>query len=406
MSQKTLNNNELFDGILTGYRVIDFTTNISGPSATAILADLGADVIKIEKLQKGDDSRSMEPAFVDKSAYFVAINRGKKSMAINLKSSEGANIVKKLLLNSQIVVENSRRGTMEKLGFDYESVKRIKKDIIYASLSSYGDNGPYCDRPGYDAIVQAETGIMSVNGSKNELPARVGISVLDAGSGMWLAMGIILATLKKERTGEGSYISTSLYETGIYWMNYYNTAYQITEKIPEKIGSEHPSFAPYGAFETKNGYIMIGISNDNLFSRLTNSIGHPELATDPFFLSNNMRVKNRKTLNNIMQEIIKQNTKEHWYNVLVKNKIPCAVIKNVEEVIYNEHTEYINPFQTLNENFSKKLKIQPVPLRFNGDYIKIKKSSPALGEDTYDLLGSIGYLEEEIDKLRKSGVIL
>lgn len=276
MSQKTLNNNELFDGILTGYRVIDFTTNISGPSATAILADLGADVIKIEKLQKGDDSRSMEPAFVDKSAYFVAINRGKKSMAINLKSSEGANIVKKLLLNSQIVVENSRRGTMEKLGFDYESVKRIKKDIIYASLSSYGDNGPYCDRPGYDAIVQAETGIMSVNGSKNELPARVGISVLDAGSGMWLAMGIILATLKKERTGEGSYISTSLYETGIYWMNYYNTAYQITEKIPEKIGSEHPSFAPYGAFETKNGYIMIGISNDNLFSRLTNSIGHPD----------------------------------------------------------------------------------------------------------------------------------
>lgn len=225
--------------LLKGYTIIDFTTNVSGPSATAILSDLGANVIKIEKTEKGDDSRSMEPSFKDKSAYFIAINRGKSSIAINIKSNEGRKIIVNLIRNSDIFVENYRKSTIESLKLDYKSIQQINDKIIYASIRSYGDNGPLVNNPRYDAIIQAETGIMSVNGNRNGTPSRVGISILDAGSAMWLSIGILNAILYRERTGKGSQISTSLYETGLYWMNYYIQEYQITGEIPKRYGSEH-----------------------------------------------------------------------------------------------------------------------------------------------------------------------
>ena len=278
---------------LKGYRVIDFTTNISGPSATTILSDLGAEVIKIEKIINGDDSRSMEPSFNDKSAYFVTINRGKNSIAINLKENDGYRVIIDLIKNSDIIIENFRRDTVEKLKLDYATIKKIKINIIYGSLSSYGNTGPYYNKPGYDAIVQANSGIMSVNGNKGSDPARVSVSLLDAGAGMWLAMGIIIAVLKKERTGKGSYISTSLMETALYWMNYYISSFQVTQLIPERIGSEHPSFAPYGAYKTSNGFIMIGISNNNLFSNLCHALGLEELMHDKRFENNKLRVDHK-----------------------------------------------------------------------------------------------------------------
>ncbi|WP_061951418.1 CaiB/BaiF CoA-transferase family protein [Acidiplasma cupricumulans] len=225
--------NEYAEKILNGYNVLDFTTNISGPSATAILSDLGANVIKIEKLPGGDDSRSMEPSIGDKSAYFIAINRGKKSLAVNIKTREGRKILNKIIINSDIIVENFRTDTVNSLGLGYENIKKINDKIIYASIRSYGNTGPLMNNPGYDAIIQAETGIMSVNGARAGKPARVAVSVLDVGSAMWLAMGILGAVIYRERTGKGMEVTTSLYETGLYWMNYYIESYQITKKYPK-----------------------------------------------------------------------------------------------------------------------------------------------------------------------------
>lgn len=396
--------NNYTEKILNGYTVLDFTTNISGPSATAILGDLGADIIKIEKIPKGDDSRSMEPSFNKKSAYFIAINRSKKSLTINIKDPKGRKIIEKLIEKSDIVVENFRKDTVKSLKLDYKNMKNINERIIYASIRSYGDIGPLSNNPGYDAIIQAETGIMSINGNKNGKPARVGVSVLDVGSAMWVAMAVLTAVIKKERTGKGSEVSTSLYETGLYWMNYYIEAFQLTGKIPRRYGSEHMSFAPYGAFQASDGYIIIGISNDNLFSRLTEAIKMPELAYNPLYKTNKERVKNRKKLNSLLTSILIKNTKEYWKKILSEKLVPCAVIKDINDVLEAEQTKALNPFQLIMEN-GREMKVQPVPIAVNGKHFKINKPSPELGEDTVDILSILGYSESDIMELESSGII-
>lgn len=389
---------------LKGYTIIDFTTNVSGPSTTAILSDLGANVIKIEKTANGDDSRSMEPSFNDKSAYFVAINRGKSSLAININSDDGRKIIDDLIRHADIMIENYRKSTIESLKLDYQKVKKINNKIIYASIRSYGNRGPLINNPGYDAIIQAETGIMSVNGNRNGKPSRVGVSVLDAGSAMWLSIGILNAIIHRERTGEGSKISTSLYETGLYWMNYYIQAYQITGNIPKRNGSEHISFAPYGAFAAKDGYIMIGISNDNLFSRMCDALSMSELANDSLFRTNKDRVKNRKKLNKILGSVLIKHNMDYWIKKLSEHLVPCSVIKNVKEVLESEQTIALNPFQDMIEN-NLQLKIQSIPVEINGKRFSIDKSSPALGEDTYSLLLALGYSDDYIEKLKCAGII-
>ncbi|KPV45853.1 hypothetical protein SE19_08055 [Acidiplasma aeolicum] len=396
--------NEYAEKILNGYNVLDFTTNISGPSATAILSDLGANVIKIEKLPGGDDSRSMEPSIGDKSAYFIAINRGKKSLAVNIKTREGRKILNKIIINSDIIVENFRTDTVNSLGLGYENIKKINDKIIYASIRSYGNTGPLMNNPGYDAIIQAETGIMSVNGARAGKPARVAVSVLDVGSAMWLAMGILGAVIYRERTGKGMEVTTSLYETGLYWMNYYIESYQITKKIPKRAGSEHMSFAPYGAFLARDGYIVIGISNDNLFSRLSEAIGMPELKNNPDYITNSERVRHRKKLNRLLGSVFIKNTSRYWMDLLKRYKVPCARIKDVSEVLKDGQTSAINPFQVINES-GRKLKIQPVPFKLNNKYFKIERPSPSNGENTYEILYKLGYSQDEIKKLTSLGII-
>ncbi len=397
-------NGNYAEKILNGYTVLDFTTNISGPSATAILSDLGAEIIKIEKINHGDDSRSMQPSLDNKSAYFIAINRSKKSIAINIKDNEGRKIIERLIEKADIFIENFRRNTVQSLKLDYNSVKKINNRIIYGSIKSYGNCGPMSNNPGYDAIIQAETGIMSINGNKNGKPARVGVSVLDAGSAMWLAIAVLAAVIKRERTGEGSMVSTSLYETGLYWMNYYIEAFQMTGKIPSKSGSEHMSFAPYGAFRASDGYIMIGISNDNLFSRLSDAIKMPELKYNIMYKTNKDRVGNRKKLNKLLETVFIKHTGEYWIKLLKQNFVPCAIIKDVKDVIEAEQTHAINPFQIVTEN-GKELKVQSVPISVNGNHFRIDKPSPELGEDTYNILSSLGYPKNEIKNLISLGIV-
>lgn len=384
-------------GPLGGIRVVDFTTNISGPSATAILADLGADVVKLERLGRGDDARYMSPTWNGESAYFLAINRNKRSMAVDFTKPEGRDIVLKLIAKSDVVVENFRRGVLEKYGLDGQTLTRQHPSLIYCSLSAYGDAGRDRFLPGYDAVVQARTGIMSITGSREEEPSRAGVSILDAGSAMWAVMGILSALFHRERTGRGQIVGTSLFETGIYWMNYHLTAYQATGCDPVPQGARHMAFAPYGAFPTADDPILIGISNDGLFAKLAEAIGYPELAGDPRFSRNPDRVAHRTQLEELLNSYLRREPCRIWIERFESAGIPCSPIQKVSQVYRDPQLEALGMLQEVEHPRIPGLRIPRLPVRLTETPSEIRTPAPLLGQHTKEILGELG----ECDRLRE-----
>ncbi|CAB3393812.1 CaiB/BaiF CoA transferase family protein [Kyrpidia spormannii] len=392
------------EGPLAGIRVVDFTTNISGPSATAILADLGADVVKIERVGKGDDARHMSPAWNGESAYFLAINRNKRSLALDFRQPEGREITLKLIAQADVVVENFRRGVLEKYGLDGKSLLREHPSLIYCSLSAYGDDGPDCMLPGYDAVVQARTGIMSITGSREDEPSRAGVSILDAGSATWAAVGILSALFHRERTGRGQIVGTSLFETGVYWMNYHLVAYQVTRRDPVPQGARHTAFAPYGAFETADGPIMIGISNDGLFARLAQAIGRPELTHDPRFATNPDRVVNREELEGLLNKQLRQRPRAEWVALFREAGIPCSPIQRPSQVMEDPQLAALSLLQLTPHPRIAEVKIPRLPVRLTDTPAAIRTSAPLLGQHTREILEEIGELAR-VEELLSKGVI-
>lgn len=279
---------------LEGLLVVDLTRNLAGPYCTMILGDLGARVIKLERPGVGDDTRDWRPPDWDgESPVFLTINRNKESIALDLEDPAQVDALKKLIAKADVLVESNRNGTLEKHGLDFESVRRLNEDIVYASISGFGAAGPGSDRLGYDAIVQAASGIMSINGDPLAGPARVGPSIIDMGTGMWLALGVLAGLRERDQTGEAQHVVTSLLEVGVGWMAYYVAGFLADGTIPERLGSRHALVAPYEAFETADGSILIATLNNNLYRRLCAALGLPELADDARFLTNPDRVANR-----------------------------------------------------------------------------------------------------------------
>ncbi|ADG05994.1 CaiB/BaiF CoA transferase family protein [Kyrpidia tusciae] len=388
-------------GPLTGLRILDFTTNISGPSATAILADLGADVIKIERVSKGDDARHMSPQWNGESAYFLAINRNKRSMALDFTKPEGREIILKLVARSDVVVENFRKGVLEKYGLDSVTLVRQYPSLVYCSLTAYGEAGKDQWKPGYDAVLQARTGIMSITGSREEEPSRAGVSILDAGSAMWAAVGILSALFHRERTGRGQIVGTSLFETGIYWMNYHLTSYQATNRDPVPQGARHMAFAPYGTFQTADDLILIGISNDVLFEKLTEAMGCAELASDPRFAHNPDRVANREELEQILSARFRQYPSAVWIERLEAAGIPCSPVQKVSRVYRDPQTEALDMLQKVQHPHIPELRIPRLPVRLTETPAEIRSPAPLLGQHTRVILEEIGEshrLQELVDK--------
>ncbi|MER2115353.1 MAG: CoA transferase, partial [Solibacillus isronensis] len=315
---------------LQGIRVLDMTTNISGPTLTMILADLGAEVIKVEKLS-GDEARKMEPKLQEDGVYFLNINRQKKSVTLNMKEDSDREKLMELIKTADVFVENYRLGVAQKLGIDYEAVKKINPKLIYCSLSAYGQNGPKKSYPGYDAIMQAETGIMSITGSTDL--ARVPVSLIDQGSAIWGAIGVVSAILQRHKTDVGSLVSTSLYETGVFWANYHLLSTKLTGENPEKLGSNHGAFAPYGAFQTADGAIMIGISNNKLFEKLCEVLQKREWIEDARYRTNEERVKNRLQLSKEIEQITKAEKSEALIQALEAGGVPVAQVKTMKDVL-------------------------------------------------------------------------
>ena len=392
-------------GPLQGIKVIDSTTNISGPSLTMILGDLGADIIKIERPTIGDDARNMGPLWEGEGAYHLQINRNKRSIVIDLKTEERKKLLRSFIKEGDIFVENFRLGKAEEMGFGYGALKEINPRLIYCSITAYGQDGPHSHKPGYDAIVQAETGIMSINGPADGKPARAAVSILDQGSAMWGAIGILSAILHRNQTGIGQKVETSLFETGVFWTSYHLLSFMATGKEPVKMGAGHAAFAPYGAFKTATEEIMIGISNDSLFGKFCQAIGKEEWIIDQKFNSNLNRLKNRSELSGLIENTLVHKEANDWMARLDNVGVPSSVIQKISSMIDHPQTTSTNMLEDVPHPLIDDMKLVRLPIRLSESPVKIDKAPPLLGEDTISILMDNGLSQEKIDELIVKGVV-
>ncbi len=360
---------------LSGLKVVDATSNVAGPYGGSILGDLGADVLKIET-PSGDPSRFMAPVEGDRSAYFHIVNRNKDVETIDLKSPEGKARLEMHLADADVFMTNFLPDRLSKLGLDSDSLRKRWPKLIIGNLSSYGVDGFSSAWPGYDATVQARTGIMHITGEKEGAPVRTGVSVLDIGSGMWLAMGILAAIIKRDRTGIGSLVETSLYETGVVWVSYHLAAYSVTGNPSVRSGSGHPTFSPYGIFQAKDADICIGVGNDAIFAKLATLIGKPDLITDERFVLNVDRVANAVALSRHINEALKEKTAFDWTLLLTNNGVPADVVVPPEALFLDPQAEANNILMAYPDETSSVNLIPGLPIRFDHQRLSIRKAAP------------------------------
>lgn len=373
-------------GLLAGIKVIELGQNLAGPFAGEILADLGATVIKVEKPEGGDDARRWGPPITaDAAAGFHAMNRNKLSVVLDLVSEDDRAKLDALLGDSDVLVHNLRPGVMRKLGFGADEVMARHPRLIYCDMGAFGHVGPLRDRPGYEPLMQAFSGLISANGHPDGPPARLGASVVDLGTGMWTAIGALAALLRRGQTGQGCVVNTSLFETALLWCGFHLVTYMTGGGLPVRHGTGHPQIVPYQAFETGNGPLVIAAGNDRLFARLAAALGHPEWAADPLFLTNEDRSRNRQVLLPMIAGIVAGTTKEELSERLEAAGVPCAPIHTVDEVLAHPQTEALGILQ---RSPQLDLSLIGMPVSFDGERPAYRRDAPALGADTDAVLGA------------------
>lgn len=394
------------DGPLKDLLVLDLSRILSGPFATMTLADLGADVIKIEQPGQGDDTRQWGPPFQgDEAAYFLAVNRNKRSLAVDLKSPEGLDVVRELARRADIVVENFRPGTAARLGLGYEELSRDNPGLVYASISGYGQTGPDALRPGYDAIAQARSGIMSVTGEADGPPVRVGVSSADLVAGMWATIGVLAALHEKQRTGNGQWVDISLLDGSVSWLTYVSSGYFASGEIPKRYGSAHPTIAPYQAFATADGFVMVAVGNDGLWRRFAEALGDEELAADPRYASNPSRVAHRDTLIPGIEAVMRTRTTEDWVRTLDEAGVPVGPIQTVDQALADPQVLARGMVAELEHPTAGPMKVVGCPVRLTRTPASVRTAPPVLGQDTDAVLTSLGLGADRIRSLRSSGAV-
>ncbi len=361
---------------LSGIRVYELGGNVAGPVATWVLAELGAEVIKVER-PEGDDCRSWGPPFWQGEAtLFHAINRNKGSAVHDLKSDAAiAELKQELIDKADVVLQSLRPGTIEKFGLDGETLTAANPRLVYCNLRAFGAVGPYKDRPGYDALVQAFGGIMSVTGEEGRPPVRCGISAVDMGTGMWCAIGILAAINRRHATAKGGIVDASLFETALAWMAFYAADFQATGNVPVRHGSGVRGIVPYQAFECADGYLIVAASNDRLFERLADALGRPEWKDDLLFRDNPARSENRDLLVGMIGGILKAEPRAHWQEILDAAGVPCAPTQTVDEVLAHPQTEALGMAQPAADG----MRLVGLPLSFDGERPPLRNLAPKLG---------------------------
>ncbi|MEE9124319.1 MAG: CoA transferase [candidate division NC10 bacterium] len=391
---------------LEGVVVLDVSQVMAGPFCTLLLADMGADVIKTERPQRGDDSRAMGPPFIHgESAAFLAMNRNKRSVALNLKSEEGREVFRLLARRSDILVENFRPGTMESLDLHYEAIQKINPTIIYCSISGFGQTGPYRSRGGFDLVTQGMSGLISVTGHPGSPPTKVGVPISDLNAGIYAAYGVLAAYVHRLKTGEGQHVDTSLLEGAVAYTFWESAIYFATGEIPPPMGSGHRLNAPYQVFQSKDGALSIGAANQSTWEKLCGVLGGQDLAKDPRFLTNADRVRNYQELAASLQPIFLQRTTAEWLTLLETAGVPAGPIYNVAQVYGDPHVQARNMVVDLEHPVAGKIKNIGVPVKLSLTPGQIRQPAPLLGQHTDEVLLWIGLETAELVRLREAGAI-
>ena len=395
-------------GALDGVRVIDLSRIVAGPLATQILGDYGAEILKIEQPGVGDDSRGWTPPVAPdgSAAYFFSVNRNKKSVTLNLKHPRGKAILKELVRQGDVVIENFKPGTMEDLGLGYEVLSEVNPRIVYCAISGFGASGPDRERAGYDSILQGVTGLMSITGERDGPPAKAGVAVIDQITALY-AHGAILAALRhRDRTGRGQKIEGSLLESGVATMMNAAIAYLVSGMVQGRWGSAHETVVPYQAFRARDGYLIIGAGNERLWNVLCEALCAPEWAGDPRFDSNAGRVQHREELVRLIEERLRAKGRDQWIRELAAAGLPTGPINSVDQVFENPQVRHRGMVQEIEHPTSGRIRLVGIPVKFSDSPGAISLPPPLLGQHTAEVLGKLlGYTADEIDDLKREGVV-
>jgi crotonobetainyl-CoA:carnitine CoA-transferase CaiB-like acyl-CoA transferase len=391
---------------LDGFRVLDLTRFLSGPYCTMVLAEFGADVIKIEQPVTGDDSRRMAPKVNGESYPFAMPNRSKRSVSLDLKSERGKELFLELAKDADLIIENFRPGVVKRLGIGFEDIKAINPDILYASISGFGQTGPYKERPGFDIMAQGVVGFMRMTGEPGGKPAKIGIAINDIAAGVTAVYSIMAAEMNRRATGEGQYIDISLVDAGLAWTVWESGAYFADGEVPQATGTRHRRSTPYQAYRTSDGYVVIGANNDRLWLRLINDVlGRPEWAEDPRFATLPDRMKNIDELEREIEAITTTASTHEWIDKLDKAGVVGGPVLTYDEALQDEHVLSRNMVVDVEHPVIGPMKTIGPPAKFSGIDFSVRGPAPWLGQHTAEVLGEVGVDEAEIKDLFTEGVL-
>ena len=393
-------------GPLEGTKVLSFGRMLSGPFSTMLLSDLGAEVVKIEAPKIGDLARFASP-FIEKiSSYFLSINRGKKSITLDLKRERAKKVVFDLAKVSDVLVENFRPGVMERLGFGYDAIRQVNPGIIYASLSGFGQQGPYAQRPAFDMIAQGMGGVMSITGEPGRPPARPGYSMGDIGASLFTCIAVLAALHERNKSGQGQWIDVAMLDSQVALCENACARYFATGEIPGPLGSRHPLFTPFQAFPTGDGYVVVVAQLPEDWKRFCEAVGRQEWATDEKFGTLEARLENYDAFIDEMNALMRTRTTEEWITLLDAHRVMCGPVHNIEQVVRDLHINGRGMFVEVEHTHAGTLKVVGTPMKFSRTPCHIDKASPELGEHTDEILSNwAGLSKEEIEELRESGIL-
>jgi crotonobetainyl-CoA:carnitine CoA-transferase CaiB-like acyl-CoA transferase len=394
-------------GALDGVRVLDLTRVLAGPYCTMFLGDLGAEVVKVEQPGVGDDTRGWGPPFAGgESAYFLCINRNKKSITIDFKSTDGVALVRRLAERADVLIENFRPGAMDRLGLGEKELRAANPKLIYASLSGFGADGPMSEVPGYDLIVQAWGGLMSITGMPDGEPTKVGVAIIDLVAGLMLGKAIAAALFAREKLGVGQKIDTSLLEAEVAALINAGSNYLIGGKVPGRWGNAHPTIVPYQSFQTADGYLVAGVASESIWRRFCHAIGKADLADDARFAKNANRVENRASLIAILAGIFRQRDTESWMKVLQEAEVPCAPIQTIDQVFKAPQVRHREMLVEVDHPTAGRVRMAGIPVKFSATPASVRLPPPLLGQHTEEILATwLGMGEDEIARLKEKSIL-
>ncbi|RMD02257.1 CoA transferase [Aquitalea palustris] len=394
-------------GALAGIKVLDLSRVLAGPWAGQLLADLGAEVLKVERPGAGDDTRQWAPPSLPDgtAAYFLCANRGKRSVTVDITKPEGQEIVRALARDADVVIENYKVGGLKKYGLDYDSLSQLNPRLVYCSITGFGQDGPYAELPGYDYIVQGMSGLMSITGPANGEPHKVGVAVTDLFTGIYASNAILAAIIARQSSGKGQYIDMALFDCALASLANINMNWLIGQQVPPRLGNAHANIVPYQVFACADGHFILACGNDKQFRAVCQVIGLPALADDERFASNPQRVKYRDSVVPVLAEAFMGNTREQWLKRLDEAGVPCGPINTVDEAFRDPQIQHRGMEIHLQDSVGQNVPLVGCPIKLSGTPVEYNQAPPKLGEHTDDVLRALGYDAARIATLREQGTV-